>query len=287
MERSPDDTERPDPREEDWSTQVAAYVETVAPITRNAIGPLLAAASPLGGAALLDVACGPGELLAAAARRGARATGLDRSAPMLAVAARRVPRARLVEGDARALPFADGSFDVVTCAFGLAHLDDPVGCLREIARVLRPGGTLAFAAWLSAGDGFDALDVSLRAVWAHGTGAGSVPCTASPLAERTLARRVLAATGFGVPRFGRLDAVSTHRTAAEAGAVLGHALPALHATIERQPLPARLAIARAIEHDLEQRREGGPRHREGRIVLRWPFAVVSAARRHEAEAARP
>jgi ubiquinone/menaquinone biosynthesis C-methylase UbiE len=73
-------------------------------------------------------------------------TGIDLSAGMLAIArarARRLGRpAPLVHGDAHALPFADGAFDTVVCTFGLCAIPDVDLAVREMTRVLRPGGAL-------------------------------------------------------------------------------------------------------------------------------------------------
>jgi demethylmenaquinone methyltransferase / 2-methoxy-6-polyprenyl-1,4-benzoquinol methylase len=92
----------------------------------------------------LDVACGTGDLsLALVAATGARVTGLDFCRPMLELAARKAAadgRALFIEGDALRLPFEDGSFDAVTIAFGLRNLSSVEGGLRELLRVLRPGG---------------------------------------------------------------------------------------------------------------------------------------------------
>lgn len=95
------------------------------------------------GARVLDVACGTGDLaLALDELDAAEVTGLDFCRPMLDLAARKSANRRLryVEGDALALPFADGTFDAVTIAFGLRNLASVEGGLRELLRVLKPGG---------------------------------------------------------------------------------------------------------------------------------------------------
>lgn len=111
---------------------------------------VLGAANVRRGARVLDVACGTGVLARAAAARvgptGA-ATGLDVNPVMLAVARAHAPEIEWREGRAEALPFAEASFDAVLCQFGLMFFDDRVGALREMQRVLRPGGTLAVAVW--------------------------------------------------------------------------------------------------------------------------------------------
>ncbi len=96
-------------------------------------------------AAVLDVACGTGDLTAMLARKGAaRVVGADFCPPMIQRAREKFPRLPIewVEADAMALPFGAGEFDVVTTAFGLRNLPQPGAALREFARVLKPGGRL-------------------------------------------------------------------------------------------------------------------------------------------------
>jgi demethylmenaquinone methyltransferase/2-methoxy-6-polyprenyl-1,4-benzoquinol methylase len=100
---------------------------------------------------VLDVATGTGMVAAALVRRyGCRVTALDQSEQMLgglrarlaadpALAARIEPTL----GEAEALPFADGAFDALTFTYLLRYVDDPAATLRELARVVRPGGPVA------------------------------------------------------------------------------------------------------------------------------------------------
>jgi len=92
---------------------------------------------------VLDAACGTGDLALEAARVGGVVTGLDFSAAMLARARRKAPELEWVQGDALALPFPDAHFDVATVGFGVRNLDDLEAGLRELRRVLRPGGRVA------------------------------------------------------------------------------------------------------------------------------------------------
>ena len=92
---------------------------------------------------VLDAACGTGDLAIEAARVGGIVTGLDFSPAMLARARRKAPGLEWVQGDALALPFPDARFDVATVGFGVRNLDDLEGGLRELRRVLRPGGRVA------------------------------------------------------------------------------------------------------------------------------------------------
>ena len=91
---------------------------------------------------VLDACCGTGDLALAAERAGGRVTGLDFSERMLERARRKSASVRWVRGDVLALPFADGSFDAVTVGFGIRNVEDLEAGLRELARVLRPGGRL-------------------------------------------------------------------------------------------------------------------------------------------------
>ncbi|HKY61256.1 MAG TPA: methyltransferase domain-containing protein [Gemmatimonadota bacterium] len=102
------------------------------------------------GEAILDVGCGTGALLAAAARRApaSRLAGVDLSPAMLVVARKRLEsRAALVAADAARLPFADRGFDLVVSTSALHYWPDPGACMAEIARVLRPGGRVAITDW--------------------------------------------------------------------------------------------------------------------------------------------
>jgi demethylmenaquinone methyltransferase/2-methoxy-6-polyprenyl-1,4-benzoquinol methylase len=92
---------------------------------------------------VLDACCGTGDLAVAAERRGGRVVGLDFSEKMLERARKKSGAIEWVQGDALALPFGDAEFDAATVGFGVRNLADLEGGLRELARVLRPGGKLA------------------------------------------------------------------------------------------------------------------------------------------------
>ncbi|HEY0547850.1 MAG TPA: bifunctional demethylmenaquinone methyltransferase/2-methoxy-6-polyprenyl-1,4-benzoquinol methylase UbiE [Pyrinomonadaceae bacterium] len=101
------------------------------------------------GARALDVACGTGDLsLALAEATKAQIVGTDFCRPMLEIAARKASakgefKIPFVEGDALKLPFASSSFDAVTIAFGLRNLSSVEGGLKELLRILKPGGRAA------------------------------------------------------------------------------------------------------------------------------------------------
>jgi SAM-dependent methyltransferase len=94
---------------------------------------------------LLDVACGAGLSLELAALRGATCAGIDASQRLVAVARDRSPAADIQVGDMHAMPWADGSFDVVTSFRGIWGTTP--AALAEVLRVLTPGGRLGLTVW--------------------------------------------------------------------------------------------------------------------------------------------
>jgi ubiquinone/menaquinone biosynthesis C-methylase UbiE len=117
---------------QDWATRVAdaARIET--------------------GQRVLDVACGTGVLAREIARRvgpSGAVVGVDVNEGMLAVARRNAPRIEWRQGRAEALPFDDDGFDHVVCQFALMFFEDRRAAIREMTRVLRPGGQLTVAVW--------------------------------------------------------------------------------------------------------------------------------------------
>ena len=100
----------------------------------------LALAQPRPGDKVLDVACGGGYLLMEAERAGLEAHGIDIAQAAIDRARTFAPKSILVRGDAEALPYEDGSFDIVTCLGSLEHFLDPPKALEEMRRVLGPSG---------------------------------------------------------------------------------------------------------------------------------------------------
>lgn len=103
------------------------------------------------GASVLDVACGSGSVALTAARRGARVTGIDLTPQLVERAKENAALmqvdATFAQGDVEELPLPDGQFDVVLSQFGHMFAPRPEVALREMLRVLKPGGTLAFSTW--------------------------------------------------------------------------------------------------------------------------------------------
>jgi demethylmenaquinone methyltransferase / 2-methoxy-6-polyprenyl-1,4-benzoquinol methylase len=162
---------------------------------------------PRDGGEVLDVATGTGLVAKALVERGFRVTGVDQSPEMLARARERFgDRVELVEASADELPFADRSFDHLTFTYLLRYVDDPAATIRELARVVRPGGTVAM------------LEFGLpRGVW-------------RPPWDLWV--------GVGLPLAGRLLSPGWH----EVGRFLGPSIRRFHAAL---PEPQLLALWRA------------------------------------------
>jgi SAM-dependent methyltransferase len=132
---------------EGYSRVAEGYVRAIAMVTSQVYGAILDAVGAGPGTSLLDVACGPGWLSAAAVQRGAVVTALDLAEKMVALARLRCPQADVQNADAENLPFEPGRFDAVVCSFGILHLPDPERAIAEAHRVLRRDGRYAFTCW--------------------------------------------------------------------------------------------------------------------------------------------
>jgi ubiquinone/menaquinone biosynthesis C-methylase UbiE len=121
------------------------------------VGPLVVERARItGDHEVLDVACGSGNATIPAAKTGARTTGLDITPELIDAGKANAKEAGVeidwIEGDAMDLPFDDDSFDVVTSVFGCMFAPDHRKTAEELARVLKPGGRMAVAAWRPEGN---------------------------------------------------------------------------------------------------------------------------------------
>ena len=149
---------------------------------------------------VLDVACGTGVLAREAAARAGqtgRVVGLDPHAGMLAVAKSVSPVIDWEQGTAEALPFPDRSFDAVVCQFGLMFFTDRDRAVREMLRVLAPGGRCAVAVWdtLENVPAFAALVALLDRI--AGTAAGDALRAPFVLGDRQALAALFSGAGAG------------------------------------------------------------------------------------------
>jgi SAM-dependent methyltransferase len=178
---------------------------------------LVDAAAVSKGERVLDVACGTGAVTrVAAARVGeeGRVAGLDINADMLAAARNASPDFKIEwhEGSALALPFPAASFDVVLCQQGLQFFPDRTAGLREMRRVLVPGGRLALSCWRSVEHqpGPRALEEAL----ARRVGAANAALPPLSLGDRETLRGLIRAAGFRDVRI-RAEVRSTRYVSAD------------------------------------------------------------------------
>jgi ubiquinone/menaquinone biosynthesis C-methylase UbiE len=134
--------------QESFTRQANVYAVTPTVADPDRIERLVEAVNPAPESRVLEVACGPGFLALAFAKRCREAVGLDLTDAPLAIAEknrceRGLANARFQRGDADRMPFADGEFDVVVCRFAFHHFEEPGRVLREMARVCRPQGKVA------------------------------------------------------------------------------------------------------------------------------------------------
>jgi demethylmenaquinone methyltransferase/2-methoxy-6-polyprenyl-1,4-benzoquinol methylase len=180
---------------------------------------LLAAIDPQPGQRVLDVATGTGLVAFALARRGCQVVGLDQSEEMLAGARERLSatpeldgRVELVRGEAERLPFADEEFDALTFTYLLRYVDDRAATMRELARVLKPGGRIGMVEFGVPRSG------ALRALWRVHTRVGL------PLLGRVVSPAWLEVGRFLGPSIEELHAHEPDLPALWRGAGIGHVI---------------------------------------------------------------
>jgi ubiquinone/menaquinone biosynthesis C-methylase UbiE len=159
---------------------------------------------PLPGMRVVDLASGTGEPAISLAQRvgpQGSVTAVDQSSDLLDIAAERARNKKLSnftiqQADAHLLPFADQSFDLATCRFGVMFFSDPQRALRELRRVLKPGARACFAAWGPMEQPY--WQTTMKIVHRHVGGSMLPPGAADPFrfaAEGSLSE-VLKAAGF-------------------------------------------------------------------------------------------
>jgi ubiquinone/menaquinone biosynthesis C-methylase UbiE len=229
-----------------WQQAAPVYAATFARATTRFTEVLLDAARVGPGIRVLDIACGPGLGTAAARARGAIPIGSDFSAAMIALARAAHREIRFKEGNAETLPFSDASFDAAVSNFGIHHVPDTVRALSEAARVLRPGGRIAFTSWAAPSENI-AWKILFDAISRHGSpGAAKTPASGGGLRTPEDLLRVLKAAGFADTKADRVAGEwcfaapeellegfrrGTVRTAALIGAQPAAAVPAIEAAI--------------------------------------------------------
>ncbi len=245
---------------EGWQRVAQAYADQLSSLTAQFGDRLLDATGVGRGMRVLDVASGPGVVTRAAARRGARAMGLDFSRAMVEVARAANAGIEFREGDAQELPFPAATFDRVVMNFGVLHLSNPDRAFAEARRVLRPGGHYGFTVWATHGRN-RGMGIVAEAAERYGQPASGIP--AGPdrfrFAQESECRRALSSAGFDLATF----SFTTHDvrwlvpTASYVLDVQRDAAVRTAAALRQQP-PDRLArIRAAVEQEIEAFRTDG------------------------------
>jgi SAM-dependent methyltransferase len=260
-----------------WSAVAEAYRDTFAPLCAGTMQAVLKAAglrdAAEAGIRVLDVGAGTGTLAAAALECGAEVTAVDPDPEMLEIAAATAPDARLHRAGLPDLPFADGSFDVVLANFVVNHLPDPRAGVREMARLVRPGGRVVATIWPSG-------QTDQSRLWSRvieGGGAHPVPSARLPR-DRDFPRTVEGT--FGLMRQAGLRKVSSgtllweHRSEADAlwrGAEAG--IAGIGTTVVAQTDAVRARMKAEYERLVR------PLLHEGELVLRTRAVLAVGTRR--------
>jgi hypothetical protein len=233
-----------------WEKAASEYDRRFGELTRQSIGPLLDAAGATPGSRLLDVACGPGYVAAAAN-----------------------PELEFREGDAEKLDLADSSFDAVVMNFGMLHLERPERAIAEAFRVLSPGGRYAFTVW-DLPERAVAFGIILESIQAYGN--MDVPLPAGPpffrFSDPEESKKTLTQVGFvnaqtiQVPQTWKVESgealLATFQTAAvRTAALLNGQTP---------------AALKKIQAEIESRVEAF--RSDGEIVLSMPAILTSGLR---------
>lgn len=130
-----------------WSAAPRDWAELQEPFCRPLWVDTLSALRAGAGTRFLDAGCGGGGACILAAGLGCEVTGLDASQALLAIASEQVPGGRFVQGDLEQLPFPDRHFDAALAANSVIFAEDIQQAMRELQRVLRPGGRVAVTSW--------------------------------------------------------------------------------------------------------------------------------------------
>jgi SAM-dependent methyltransferase len=256
-----------------WQRAASVYESTFASATRPFIDPLLDAARVGRGVRVLDIACGPGIVTSQAAKRAAVPTGLDFSPAMLAIARARDGTISFDEGDAEALPYADGAFDAVVSNFGIHHVPRPALALGEAYRVLRSGGRVAFSFWAEPSENI-AWKLVFDAIARCGDPAASpAPPPGGGFGTAAQCTDALRQVGFTDCTTELVRATWRHADAGSMVAALRAGTARMAAMIEAQPQ----AVMPAIIDDIEQ---NAARYRDTDGIAVPIAAVIAAGVRH-------
>jgi ubiquinone/menaquinone biosynthesis C-methylase UbiE len=255
---------------EAWSQRASDYDMLFAPVSTQAIDDLLDSVDSLMGKRHLDVACGTGHLVAAATKRGAISEGIDFAPTMIEAARTNYPEEQYQVADAAELPYDDRSFDVVTCAFGLSHLENPQTAVAEAFRVLKAGGHFAFTLWRDAEHGGEVFAIVKTALAKYATADFELPAQWVQLryADEQACVALSSQAGFDPPTFTKLPIIWQTTSAQQIVDNVDKLSVRTKMIIDHQPPAIRQQIHEYILSEVEARRKNGI------IALAWPALLT-------------
>jgi ubiquinone/menaquinone biosynthesis C-methylase UbiE len=221
---------------------------------------MFAHVSPHAGDRVLGAACGTGIVTRVAVERQGdlgHVVGVDLNAGMLDVARAHTPAIRVPiewrQADVCALPFADGSFEVVVCQQGLQFVPDPGAALREMRRMLVPGGRLAVAVFSEIPAYYAALAEALAR---HASADAATSCLSRyTLRDSTTLRRLVEEAGFGAIEM-RIIEVLRRMPASAASVVEGMARAPYAREVAAVEEAVRQAVGQEVSAALQGYRDG-------------------------------
>lgn len=191
-----------------WERVASEYDACFGKITPQAANALVEFAEIKKKSKVLDIACGPGYVASLAAKKSRDVTGIDFSTGMIQKAKAFFPEINFLVMDAEELLFNDQSFDVVLMNFGILHFAHPEQAIKEVFRVLKPGGTFLFTMWNKPAKS-KAFECILTAVKEEGDLNVSLPEGPDffQFSEPETSKNVLSQMGFDKIEFKEIDLV--------------------------------------------------------------------------------
>jgi ubiquinone/menaquinone biosynthesis C-methylase UbiE len=253
-----------------WSERAETYDAIFASISSQAIRDILDILGGIEGKRHLDVACGTGHLVAAASQRRAASEGVDFAEPMIAAAQATYPGLPFKVADATQLSYEDRSFDAVTCAFGLSHMEEPQAAVNESFRVLKPGGRYAFTLWFDGKNGNDLFRIVNDAFEKYVLDSFTLPETWTQLryADEQACENITRKAGFSTPLFNRLNIAWQTTSAQQVIGLIEKLSVRSKMIIENQSSVVQRQIHEHILSEVSALRV------DGMITLAWPALLT-------------
>jgi len=242
-----------------WSERASQYDLLIGSVSKQVSENILDNLGSLQGKHHLDLACGTGHMVAKATKRGLISEGIDFSPAMVNAARTNYPGESFLVADATDLPYEDAAFDLVTCSFGLTHMENPPAAADQIFRVLNPGGCFAFTLWYGPEKGNEQRAMIKTALEKHATTDFMLPSEWTHLrnANKGACEELTSSAGFGNPVFEILPLVWQARSAQE---VIDHSLKLSvrnKLMVERQPVATQQRIYEQILREAQKRQTNG------------------------------